>query len=130
MRFLPETFIKAQINSFISSCADFSITFILTEYLGVWYVASSCLGTISGGGCNFLLGKYWVFNYKTTNNSQLIVRYILLWITNLTLNVSMMYILTEYFHVNYMISKVVVAVSFGILVNFHLQKAFVFKTNI
>jgi len=108
---------------------DFSITVFLKEWIHVWYLLSSALGTIGGGCCNYTLGRFWVFQVVPDNRLKMLFRYICFWGINFGLNVLSVFILTDYIHLNYMISKVLVAIVFGVFVNYFLQKIFVFKVN-
>jgi len=127
---LSKRFIKSQINSAISTLLDFCVTIFLTEYIGVWYVLSSATGTFLGGCCNYTLGRHWVFGVIPANRIKLLFRYLFFWIINFTINVSSVFLLTNYLNFNYMFSKVIVAIVFGVFVNYYLQKKIVYKVQI
>jgi putative flippase GtrA len=120
-------FIKAQLSSFISTLADFLLTRVLTEWMGIWYLLSSILGTISGGYVNFLLGRYWVFKGRKHKKLVQAGRYTLIWIGNLALNTMGVYVFTELLQLHYMISKALVSIAVGVFYNYQLQKSYVFQ---
>lgn len=120
-------FLKAQASSLISTVVDFLVTFVLGHILGTWFVAASVIGTICGGIVNFLLGRNWVFSSKEHKAVTQLVKYIIVWIGNLVLNASGIYLFTEIIKSDPWLSKVLVSVIVGIGYNYVLQKFFVFK---
>ena len=122
-----DTFIKAQFSSIVSTIADFLLTLFLTE-LGIWYLLSSSIGTITGGIINFALGAYWVFktgNHKITVQAK---RYVMIWVGSLILNTLGMYVFTELFQMYYIFSKILISILVGAFYNFYFQKSFVYRT--
>jgi putative flippase GtrA len=120
------TFIKAQTASFTASMADFLVTIIFVQTFGLWYVSGSIFGTLTGGIINFSIGRAWVFNARNNNITVQISKYILVWINYLLLITLGIYLLTQYFGVNYILSKIIVTSIFGIPYNYFLQKKFIF----
>jgi len=104
------------------------MTIALTEFFGMWCVASSAVGRVAGGGCNFALGRYWVYDAKDTRAINQMVKFIVAWWINFVLNIGGMYAMADLLGVNYMFSKIVVAIIFGVFVNYVMQKRFVFNT--
>ena len=122
------TFIKAQFSSLFSTIADFLLTHLLTEALGIWYLFSSAMGTISGGYINFTLGRHWVFRANDQKKKLQAAKYIIIWIGSLVLNTLGMFVFTEIFHMHYMVSKTLIAIAVGVFYNYYFQKLFVFRT--
>jgi len=127
---ISKRFIKSQINSAISTLLDFCVTIFLTECIGVWYLVSSATGTFLGGCCNYTLGRHWVFGIIPANRLKLLYRYLFFWTLNFSINVSSVFLLTHFFHLNYLFSKVIVALVFGVFVNYYLQKKIVYNVQI
>ena len=121
------TFIKAQAASFTATALDFSVTIILKELAGSWYLLASVLGTISGGIVNFTMNRRWVFSARDRKMHSQAIRYILVWIGNLILVSAGVFILTHYGGISYLVSKIAVSVIVGFFYNYTLQKRFVFK---
>jgi putative flippase GtrA len=121
------TFIKAQFSSVIATIADFAITAFLKECLHTWYVAATCMGSIGGGLLNFKLSRRWVFDAQHLKVSTQLYKYIVVWIGNLLLNTWGVFMVTHFFHVSYIISKLLVSMVVGYGYNYTLQKKFVFK---
>lgn len=121
------TFVKAQAASLAASVIDFFTTVILVEVFGCWHLPASITGTIIGGFSNFTIGRVWVFNATGKKIPVQVAKYSIVWVGNLVLNGFGFFIVTHYFHVNYIISKILVSVIIGFGYNYMLQKKFVFK---
>jgi len=121
------TFIKAQLNSVISTLVDFVVTLLLAEVFGLWYLGSSICGALAGGICNFILGRSWVFNARGAKVQAQLLRYVLVWAGSIFLNTAGLWLFTEIFGIRYILSKIIITVAVGIGYNFVLQKTFVFK---
>lgn len=119
-------FVKAQLSSLIASAADFAITFLLVEFLVLGYVTASVAGTILGGCLNFAMARNWAFNATEKSIKLQIVKYIIVWIGNLFLVTSGVYLLTNLIGLNYMLSKITASVLIGTTYNYLLQKRFIF----
>ncbi len=124
----PSTFIKAQFSSIVSTIADFLLTHFFTKALGIWYLISSSIGTVSGGCINFSLGRYWVFKARNHKKIFQAKRYVIIWVGSLALNTLGVYIFTELFQMHYMISKTLIAIMVSIFYNYYFQKLFVFRS--
>lgn len=120
------TFLKAQASSLMASAVDFSITALTVSFFGWWYVAGSVTGTVSGGVVNFYINRNWVFDAGFKKIGPQIIKYILVWIGNLILVTLFVYILTHYFHLNYLLSKVAVSIVMGFSYNYYMQKQIIF----
>ncbi|MCK9401990.1 MAG: GtrA family protein [Chitinophagaceae bacterium] len=120
-------FIKAQAASLTATGADFTVTVLLKEWVGFWYLLASILGTISGGIVNFKLNRSWVFSTSDHRIYFQAIKYLLVWIGNLVLVSGGVFLLTNYGGFTYLISKITVSVMIGVLYNYVLQKKFVFK---
>jgi putative flippase GtrA len=121
------TFTKAQLASILATGVDFAITFLLLHFAGAPIVASGATGTICGGVTNFLIGRNWVFNAQEEKWAAQLNRYMLVWIGNLVLNVSGLWLLTHYTGLKDMFAKIITAVAVAVCYNYPLQKRFVFK---
>ena len=120
------TFLKAQASSTLSTLFDFLTTIVCKEFFYFWYVIASLLGTLVGGITNFTLGRVWVFNGKDKRMPVQVIKYLLIWNGNLLLSTLGVFIITHYLGLNYIISKIIVAVIMGVTYNYMLQKKFVF----
>lgn len=126
-KYVLTRFIRSQVASFVASVVDFSITYILTSFVGFWYILSTTAGVIIGGGVNFLLGRYWVFNARKGKKLNQVLKYILVWGISMLLNVGGTIFFKEIVGLYYMYAKLLTSILVGILFNYNLQRMFVFK---
>ncbi|MBL7712557.1 MAG: GtrA family protein [Chitinophagaceae bacterium] len=120
-------FLKAQASSLIATVADFLVTIVCKEILGMWYLLANILGVISGGLVNFWINRDWVFNGREKAARYQAIRYFVIWTGNLLLNAAGVWLLTQYSSFNYLVSKTVVSLVVGWTYNYFLQKNYVFK---
>jgi putative flippase GtrA len=128
------TFTKAQLASLLATGVDFLVTFVLLRWVGVPPVAASArvtfygvTGTLCGGFTYFMISRNWVFNAQEKKWMAQVNRYVLVWIGNLVLNASGLYLLTRYTGIQPMPAKVITATLVAVFYNYPLQKRFVFK---
>lgn len=124
---LKKEFLSAQVAAFLGTVVDFGVVIFLTEIVGLWYVLSNALGATCGAITNFFLGRNWVFQSTQNKISHQAFRYFLVATGSMILNTLGVYLLTEFISLNYIISKVIIAVLIAVSYNFLLQKYFVFK---
>ncbi len=122
------TFLKAQASSLMASATDFGITIIAVNFFGLWYLAASIIGTISGGVVNFFVNRKWVFQSKSKEVKWQVFRYILVWAGNLVIVTAGVYVFTHFFNLNYVLAKVVSSVLTGISYNYIMQRQFIFTS--
>lgn len=123
------TFLKANLSSTIASLIDYLITIFLVSVYKVDVVIASATGTICGGIVNYIVGRHWVFDAKHDKIHHQAFRYGLVWVGNLILNTSGVYLMVNILQINYVISKAFVSLVVGFCYNYTLQKRFVFKKN-
>lgn len=121
------SFFQYSAAAIIATFVDFFTLIVFTEFLNVWYVASTATGALLGAITNFLICKYWAFANASNKLTEQILKYILVSGGSLVLNTLFVYLLTEFAEVNYTISKTITALIVAIFYNFLLQKYFVFK---
>ncbi len=106
---------------------DFLVTIGLKEVAGLWYVASNATGALCGAVVSFVLLRKWAFRRHDQRWHGQAVRYVLASGLSLLLNTAGVWFLTETFDIQYIVSKIVVAVFMGLTVNFLMFKYFVFR---
>lgn len=132
-------FFKAMCSAQIASAVDFFVTFFLVNLCGLYYVAATFLGAVTGGVVNCCINYKWVF---TTSSSKRLValKYLLVWGGSILLNTGGTYLLTEgmmrmswvdrlnaLVSVNlFLLPKIVVALIVSFFWNYQLQRKFVY----
>lgn len=120
-------YFKAQASSLTATGVDFLVTLLAMNFLNSWYLVASIIGTISGGMVNFYINRNWVFDASSKALKWQAFKYVLVWIGNLILVTLGVYLLTHFFNINYMLSKVLVSITVGISYNYYMQKLFIFS---
>ncbi len=122
------TFCKAQLSAQIATFADFSISVLLAEFAGIWYVWASFIGALSGGIINCGVNYRWVFdNTHELKKKNIAMKYAAVWTGSILLNTLGTYVLTEISGVYFIFAKITIAIAVALLWNYQLQRLFVFK---
>jgi putative flippase GtrA len=113
--------------SLLATGIDFTVSWLLFRIGGAPYLLAGALGTVTGGICHFLISRNWVFQSREKSWSGQVFRYLMVWLGNLGLNISVLFLLTRYAGMNFLLAKIVVAVGIAVFYNYVLQKRFVFN---
>ena len=121
-------FFKAQASAFTGGVIDYSIMIVLTAYGHIFYGYSILISGAIGAVVNFLINRYWTFKKTEAPGVAQLQKFIVMVIISILLKSSGTYLLTEWMHFDYRISRICIdaLVSFG--VNFTLQKYWVFSS--
>jgi putative flippase GtrA len=120
-------FSRSQVASFVATCFDYGVLFSLSELAHVWYVIAVACGALAGAGSNFILNRHWAFQATHAKVHKQAWKYTQVSAGSLILNTGGVYLVTEYLHIHYAISVVIVSLVVGFAFNFPLQRAYVFK---
>ena len=124
---LLSQFFRYSLVGAVAFLVDYSVLYVLTEYLNIYYLLSATLSFIAGLIVNYLLSLKWVFhNSKLRSKTVEFGVYGLIGIVGLVLNNLIIYCLTEYLLVYYMISKLI-AVGIVMVWNFAGRRFILFK---
>jgi putative flippase GtrA len=121
------TFTRAQAASVMASSVDFLVTWLMVRQLQAPPVAGSVTGTICGGITHFLISRNWAFSAQEKKWTGQLTRYVLVWIGNLILNASGVWLLYHIAGWNVWPAKIVTAIGIAVFYNYVLQKRYVFK---
>lgn len=98
--------------------------YVLTEYIHVWYLASSIAAYAVNQLANFIMQKFWTFKNKNKAiRKQLGLYFAIAGVYFLT-NTGMMYICVEYFRMHYILSQMILTVLISIMSYFSTKKIF------
>ena len=96
--------------------AYYATLYCLTEYLGVWYVASAIVGFIINTGLNFTLQKLWTFQNKETQMvGRQLMLYVAMIVSFLVGNAVLLYLMVQYLHMWYIGAQMILTVVISIL---------------
>ncbi|HAH57258.1 MAG TPA: GtrA family protein, partial [Bacteroidales bacterium] len=76
---------------------------------------------------SFIIERNWAFRKRSGNIYLQSLKYSAVWVTSILLNITGLFLLVEYFHIHYILSKVIVAVVVGMGFNFLTHRYFIFK---
>ena len=120
-------FSKAQITAQLATLTDFGVSILLYEVFGMWYVAASFIGAMTGGIINCMLNYRWVFGSDGQKKRYVVIKYLLVWTGSIVLNTLGTYILTELSGNYFIIAKAIVSVTVALLWNYQMQRFFVYR---
>lgn len=120
-------FLKAQLSAQVSTLADFALTLVLSYLCGMYYVCATCLGAVFGGVVNCSINYRWVFGGSHRGKVSVAFRYLWVWLVSIALNTCGVWLLTDYLHITFILSKVLVAVIVAVCWNYLMQKYYVYK---
>lgn len=121
-----KSFSRATLTSFAATVVDFGTLYTLTEFAGIYYVGSTAIGAFAGAITNFTLNKYWAFEHRHGTITAQGFRYALVSGASLLLNTGLVFCLTEFAGLRYLVSKGVAALAVGWAWNYPLHRYFVF----
>jgi putative flippase GtrA len=122
-------FSKAQASAMVATLVDFSLSFVLAEAAGIYYVAASFLGALTGGIVNCATNYRWVFRPQGAKKRYVASKYLIVWCGSIALNTAGTYVLTELSQQYFMLAKAAVAVVVAVLWNYQLQRRWVYTGN-
>lgn len=118
--------IKFTVVGGVAFIIDYSLLYILTEYLDVYYFISSIISFIISLAVNYVLSIKWVFSVNKKQTYKDILLFIFLSVIGLIINQIIMYIGVDILDTYYMITKLIATIIVMIW-NFITRKIFVEK---
>lgn len=131
-------FLRAQLSAQFATLADFILTYVCFQWLGIYYVMATSIGAITGGVVNCVINYKWAFATKDCQFKWVFFKYVLVWIGSFVLNVGGVFLLVELLqHHTYLwerasgfyliIAKIIVSVIVSVGWNYVLHRYFVFQ---
>ena len=94
----------------IAFLVDYGQLFALTEYLHFHYLLSATISFIAGLIVNYAISTRWIFRHSKLDNRLMeFIIYSLIGVIGLLINNIILYLLTDFFHIHYMLSKLITA---------------------
>jgi len=125
------TFSKAQVSAFSGGMVDYLIMISITEFANIHYTYSIVISGIIGAYVNFKVNKAWTFQsgdipYHNSTKVQLI-KFSVVVLNSVLMKAAGTYFITTYFKTDYYISRLLTDGFVSLVVNYNLQKYWVFK---
>jgi putative flippase GtrA len=124
---LFKTLGKAQVSSFAGGMTDYGVMLVLTEFFNVYYLLSIVVGGLIGAVVNFSINRYWTFKATENRKREQLPKFITVVVGSISLKSGGTWLMTEFLHIDYRISRIIVDGIVAISWNFTLQKLWVFK---
>lgn len=109
MRFSRQ-FIKYTLVGATGTILDIGTLFILVEYAGFPILPAATVSFLLGGINNFLLHKFWTFKNRSKKYVQLYLKFLIISLIGLGINLSLIHLLANIFAIWYMLAKVLTAI--------------------
>lgn len=105
---------------------DFTALFFLTEQFGLHYLISASISFMLGLLTNYLLCIAWIFDYRALKSvAHEFFVFFLIGVAGLLLNNLLMFILTEFIDLHYLVSKAAAAAAI-LFFNFFFRRSLLF----
>lgn len=124
---LFKSFYRSQMGSFMATMVDMSSLWILTDFVGVYYVISAGIASGLGAIVGFTILRYWAFESKDKPIAGQAIKYALVSLLILLLNMGGIYLFTDFLGCKYMISKIICSFFIGLFVSFPLFRYYVYR---
>jgi dolichol-phosphate mannosyltransferase len=123
---LIKEFLKFSFVGAIGTLINLTILYLLTEKARMYYIFSAIFAFILSMTSNFILNKIWTFKENLKSNiTQKYLKFTLVSITALTVNLLFLYIFTEVYGIYYLIS-LILAIGIALVINFLGNKLWTF----
>ena len=128
-KFLHEIqlFSKAQVSAQLGTATDFTMSLLLAEWIGVYYVVATFIGAVSGGTVNCLVNYKWVFGSDGQHKRYVVLKYWMVWGISILLNTTGTYFITELLGCHFILGRALTGVVVAVLWNYLMHKNFVFR---
>lgn len=124
---LPKQLFQYLIVGGIAFAVDFSVLYLLTEFVSLHYLLSATASFLIGLLVNYTLCIRWIFDYRALENrAHEFAIFAAIGIVGLVLNNLLLFGFTETLGVHYLISKLMAAF-FVLVFNFSLRRHLLFS---
>ena len=102
-------FIKFCLVGGIAALINFSVLYLLVEFLSVWYVAANFSGGVVSAIFNFISNKFWTFRNKEKGKVfyHQGIKFVIVISCGVFLNTFLVYLITEFLKFDYRISWII-----------------------
>lgn len=118
--------IKFGVVGAIAFLVDYILLYVLTEFLGIYYLVSSTISFVVSLIVNYILSIFWVFDVKKKQTIKEVSLFVFLSLVGLIINQIIMYLGSDVLEIHYMICKLF-ATFIVMVYNFITRKIFIEK---
>lgn len=119
-------FTKFNTVGVINTLIDFTVFYILNQYLNVFYSAAHIISAMCGMVNSYILNKHWTFKKNRTNSLNEVTKFILLNLSTSLITLLVFYLIKRSLPLSNIVIKIIVIFLSAIL-NFIGSRIWVFK---
>lgn len=120
-------FFKFAVVGLAGTVVNLSVLYLLTEYVGMYYLVSAMFAFLVAVTSNFILNKLWTFRESLNAGlSRKYTRFVLVGTIALSVNVVFLYLLTEFLGFHYLVSQII-SIGLALVINFVGNKIWTFR---
>ncbi|HEY9584330.1 MAG TPA: GtrA family protein [Candidatus Paceibacterota bacterium] len=119
--------IKYLISGSIATLSTLITLYFCTDFLNIWYVASSAIASAVGIAVSFFFQKFWTFRDKSVDRikSQALY-YTVVMVTSIGLNALGIFLIVHYVRLHYLLAQIIVSGLIAV-VSFFVYGRLIFK---
>ena len=121
------TLLRHQAGATAATIVDFSTMIACVRLAGLSPVTATAIGAACGAITNFTLSRRWIFDASKGHLGAQALRYALVSGASLVLNALGEKLLHEGLHIQYILARVIVAITVSVCWNFTMHRFFVFR---
>ena len=118
---------RSQATAIMATAVDFSVYFILFQFVSIYYVTASGIGAFCGAMVSFFLSRHWAFKSTDDRMRYQMMRYGCASGLSLFLNVYGIFFIVETFGIQETVAKVLTSTLIGLFINFPIFRYWVFR---
>lgn len=120
-------FFKFAVVGLIGTLVNVFILYLLTNYLGFYYLVSAVFSFFVAMSHNYLFNKLWTFKEKINHHfTKKYMKFFCVSLIALIVNLFFLYVFTEFFSIYYLISQVL-AIGITLIINYAGNKIWTFQ---
>ncbi len=117
---------KFSVVGVVNTLIHYALFYLLYSVFGVYHLLASTIGFIAAVINSFFFNKYWTFNSKSPYLGQQFVRFFIVSLLGLLINLMTMALLVEWLLIDPLLAQLA-AIGLTLLVNFSGNKWWVFR---
>ncbi len=122
--------VRFVISGGTATTVNLSILYVLTHFLGVWYLYSSIMAFAASFFVSFTLQKFWTFGDASRHRMRAqAFTYLLIILFALLINTTLLFIFVEMAHLHYLVAQFISGLLIAVI-NFFSYKHIVFKKRV
>jgi len=110
----------------LASAIDIGLLYYLTEFAGIWYIASATLSYCCGTIVSYGMNKYLNFHDGSRQYLSQFMTFAAISVSCLMMNLGIIWLAVEIFSIGYISAKIL-ATLFAFFWNYHGQKTITFR---